>query len=404
MTHSVGRRRARIRRVCMVVHGPYPIGEPRVAREARSLVRAGFEVDVVALRREIEPARETIEGVSVYRLPIRHRRGGGALSAVREYFGFAIFATVAVALLGIRRRYALVQVHNPPDFLAVAALVPRLMGARFAFDVHDLATDMFAMRFGDRRPLMERTLEFIEWAVLAASDAVITVHEPYRRELLARGASPAKTVVVMNAVDESALPPVPDHPSGDHLRIVYHGTVTPSYGVELLASAAVRASESVEDLHLEIYGEGDAVTEVRRLLAPLLEDGRAVLETQYLPHGEVLRRIVGGSAGVVPNLPSRLNRFALSSKLFEYVALGIPAIVADLPTLREYFSDEEVLFYEAGSEDALLDALLCTAADPEKSRLRARAARRRYEGYRWPVSEARYLAMVQRLCGAASRN
>ena len=37
-------------RVCMVVHGPYPIGEPRVARQARAATEAGFEVDLVAMR------------------------------------------------------------------------------------------------------------------------------------------------------------------------------------------------------------------------------------------------------------------------------------------------------------------------------------------------------------------
>ena len=51
----------------------------------------------------------------------------------------------------MRRRYAIVQVHNPPDFLLLAALGPRLLGARMILDVHDLAPDMFNMRFGGRR-------------------------------------------------------------------------------------------------------------------------------------------------------------------------------------------------------------------------------------------------------------
>jgi len=75
-----------------------------------------------------------------------------------------------------------------------------------------------------------------------------------------------------------------------------------------------------------------------------------------VPHAAVLTRIAGASVGVVPNLPSRLNRFALSTKLFEYVVLGIPAVVSDLPTLQRYFSPEEVVFFRAGDPEAVVDS------------------------------------------------
>jgi len=37
-------------RVCMIVHGPYPVGEPRVARQARAALDAGWEVDGLVRR------------------------------------------------------------------------------------------------------------------------------------------------------------------------------------------------------------------------------------------------------------------------------------------------------------------------------------------------------------------
>ena len=69
----------------------------------------------------------------------------------REYLGFTFLASFRAALLAVDRRYDVVHVNNPPDFLIVSAFVPKLLGARVIFDVHDLAPDMFAMRFG-RRP------------------------------------------------------------------------------------------------------------------------------------------------------------------------------------------------------------------------------------------------------------
>jgi glycosyltransferase involved in cell wall biosynthesis len=105
----------------------------------------------------------------------------------------------------------------------------------------------------------------------------------------------------------------------------------------------------------------------------------------------------GASVGVVPNLPIPLNRFALSSKLFEYVLLGVPVVSAGLPTLREYFSDEEVRFFEPGNAESLAEALLEVARDPHAASLRAERARLRYASYRWHVSRERYIGILDRL-------
>ena len=66
----------------MVVHGPYPVGEPRVEREAAAARDAGWAVDVLAMRRPGELAEESVAGVRVRRLSLEHRRGTGFLDTV----------------------------------------------------------------------------------------------------------------------------------------------------------------------------------------------------------------------------------------------------------------------------------------------------------------------------------
>jgi glycosyltransferase involved in cell wall biosynthesis len=389
------------RRLCMVVHGPYPIGEPRVHREAQAARAAGWDVDVVALRRPGEPSAELLDGVSVFRLPIEHRRGSGVLGTLTEYASFTALASILVATRHVRRRYAVVQVHNPPDFLLASAAFPRALGARTILDVHDLSSDMFMMRFGQRSGarVAERLLRLLErWAGKAA-DAVLTVHEPYRQELVARGLRPDRIAVVMNTLDESLLPEDPEPPAsaGPGFRVVYHGTVTPSYGVELLVRATASVSGEIPDLLVEIHGEGDAVESVRSLAGELGVSGRVAVGGTYLPHAEVLRAVQGAAVGVIPNLPTPLNRFALSSKLFEYVTLGIPVVCADLPTLRAHFSDVELSFFRAGDAESLARALVDVASDRGHAARRAAAARMRYEEYRWPRQAERYTEVLAAL-------
>jgi glycosyltransferase involved in cell wall biosynthesis len=379
----------------MVVHSPVP-SDVRVMAQASAAAGGGFEVDIVAMRATGEAAEELLEQqVRAIRLPVKHAYGSGLPAAVGEYLAFAALALVRVGALHRRRSYDVVQVHNPPDFLMVAALLPRLRGAKTIFDVHDLAPDLFHSRFAGRRGagIADRMLAGVERAATRTADYVLTVHEPYRRELISRGVPAEKITVVMNTVDERLLP-VPAHESPDGFRVVYHGTITPHYGVELMVGAAAAARASLPDLRLEVYGDGDSVDGVvRRAAAAGLGD--RFLHLAELPRAEVLRRINGASVGVVPNLPTRLNRFALSTKLFEYVALGIPAVVADLPTLRAHFSPEEVLFFRAGDEDALARAIVQVADDPVAARARAAAARRRYEDYRWEQNAERYLSVLR---------
>jgi glycosyltransferase involved in cell wall biosynthesis len=100
---------------------------------------------------------------------------------------------------------------------------------------------------------------------------------------------------------------------------------------------------------------------------------------------------------VIPNRPSRLNRYALSSKLLEYVELGIPVAAAGLPTLREHFTDDEVLFFTPGDADALAAALLAIARDPAVAQTRAMAARRRARAYAWQTNAERYVQLIDDL-------
>ena len=367
-------------------------------------LRQGYEVDIVATRQPGEPAEEYVEGVRVIRLPVAHTMGGGAGRIISEYAAFSLLASAHLARLALKRRYAIVHVHNPPDFLVAAALIPRLLGSRVIFDIHDLSPDMFNMRFDGRRGagVADRLLRGIErWATRIA-DGVITVHDGYARELVKRGVPPGKLTVVMNSVDERSLPQ-PLNSSNEGFRVVYHGTVTPPYGLELVVEAVARISSRVPGIQLDVYGTGDAVAAARDRATALGVAERVYFTDRYLPHAEVLDRVQSADVGVIPNLPTQLNRFALSSKLFEYVALGVPVVSADLPTIREHFADDEVRFFRAGDGDALADALHEVASDVAAARARAERALQRYEAYRWPRNAAKYAELLSRITSQAGR-
>ena len=385
-------------RLLMLLHDYFP-EEPRVATEARAAQAAGFEVTVVALRGPGEEHEEIVDGVRVIRLPVRHEQGGAKLALLGEYLRFTTLAAAHAVRLARGARPDVVHVHNPPDFLVAGALLPRLLGAKVVLDFHDLTPDMFMMRFDNRDGgVVDRSLRLVERWTAKASDAVLTVHEPYRQALGAHGIPVEKVSVVMNSLDESILP-APNVSDGapESFRIVYHGTATPHYGVHLIVEAVALVRPRIPTVRLDVYATGDALPDIAaRVQSHGLDDVVGIVP-RFLPHEEVLRRVQGASIGVAANLPTRLNHYALPTKLLEYVAMGVPAAAPDLPTIREHFSDEEIWFFEPGEAESLADVLVAVASDPEAASRRAENALRRYQAYRWPRSARTYTDVLWKL-------
>jgi glycosyltransferase involved in cell wall biosynthesis len=381
----------------MVVHSYYPVGEVRAEREARAAVEEGYDVTVVCLRRPDEPQHEVVDGIRIERLPVQHVRGVGTLRTIREYLDFALRATVAVARIDRRLPVDVTYVHAPPDFLVVAGLLTRLRRRRLVLDIHDLTPHMFDARFapGRRSQLAQRFLYVVERAACAVANEVVTVHGPYRDELAAHGVPAEKITVVMNApAPESVARARAAAENGKRMEgfvAAYHGTVTQWYGVDLLVEAIARLTDRVPGIRGLILGEGDALPEVEALAQRLGVGSRIEFPARLVSQAEAICRVAGASVGVVPNRPTRLNRFALSSKLLEYVSVGVPVVVSRLQTLEAHFGPDEVTFFTPGDPQSLAEAIAWVAEHPEEAREKAVRAERRAERYAWPENRARLL-------------
>jgi glycosyltransferase involved in cell wall biosynthesis len=255
---------------------------------------------------------------------------------------------------------------------------------------------MFALRMRGRRIAgpAERMLRLVERGAAAAADAVVTVHEPYRRALVQRGVAPGKLVTVMNTLDERFAPSVGER---SPFRVVSHGTITEHYGVDLLVDAVAEVQPRFPQVRLELYGDGDALPRVRARADEHGLNGAVAIEGRYLPLREVLARVAGAGVGVVCNRPIERNLLAVPTKLFEYVALGVPVVAADLPAVTEHFGADELTFFEAGSARSLAQALAEVLGDPEAAEARAGRALARYDEYRWARNAERYVALLDTL-------
>jgi glycosyltransferase involved in cell wall biosynthesis len=380
-------------RVLMVVHSQYPVGEPRVRRQAEAAAAAGWNVEVLALASSGAPSVERCGGVTVFRTRVQRKRSMTMSGLVAEYGRF-FWATFVHSL---RSQHAdVIVVANPPDFLVMAPLAQRLRGASVILDIHDLMTDLFAVRLQvERSDPRYRLLLLVERLSLGCADLVMTVHGPYADEIYRRTRGRVTPTIVMNSADDALFPRRQELPSGSCL-FLYHGSLFERYGVLDLVRAFGKVSSRVRDARLWIAGDGDCRADLLRETRLRGLGDHVWISDGMLPADEVRNLLAQAHVGVIPNQPNELNRFALSTKLFEYIATGVPVVCAGLPTLRAHFADDELLFYEPGRVDDLAEKLLWSAQHPREMMQRAARASAHYDAdYSWPRQKAAFLRLLE---------
>src|SRR5579884_205130 len=97
-------------RVAIVRHGTYP-EQPHLLRDVRALQSAGFHVTVVCDSQPGLTHYEQLDGVTVVRVPLQHKRGG-IVRYLFEYAAMPVLSGLALAVLSLMQRYDYVEVDT----------------------------------------------------------------------------------------------------------------------------------------------------------------------------------------------------------------------------------------------------------------------------------------------------
>lgn len=342
----------------MIAYTDYAV-DARVRREAETLAAHGFTVRCLTTKNGGPPKRYVLDGVDVHELGVTKYRGKSTGAYVISYLHFLAVASMACVRLLSRRELDVVHVHNIPDFLVFAALVPRLAGRKVILDVHDSVPETFAAKFSSAS-LMRRALCLEERMSALVAHRVICVNHPQRDTLVARGIPSSKTFVSMNVPDPRVFrggDVVVRNGNPACLRLVYHGTMAHRLGVDLLVHAVARLRKDVPGVQLHLWGNGDDLPAFRALAKDLRVEDRVVFSPTGYPLHELADRLRQMDVGVVGNRRGAAGDLMLPVKLLEYVWLGIPAVAPRLRTIQHYFTDDMVSYYEPEDVDSLAAAI-----------------------------------------------
>jgi glycosyltransferase involved in cell wall biosynthesis len=386
-------------RVCIISHSHYPY-DARVSRQARALVLAGHDVDIICLQYEDQPLVRKADGVTVYHLPIGRLRGG-KLRYLFEFSTFQVAATVLAGALHLRHRYDVVETTSVPDWLVFAALIPKLLGARVLLDLHECMPEYGATKYGV--PLehrMVRTLALLERASIRFADFVTTCTEQMRERFVERGAPADKIAVVVNSFDEERF--TPDRYAGaapkgaDTFTLICHGTIEPNYGLDLVVRAVDMLRDRIPGLRLDIWGDGTHRPAVQALTRELALEDR-VRFSGWVTMEELMPHLAAADAGVVAVRRDAFRDVTLCTKMFDLVSLRKPVIISRTRAVEAYFGSECFQIFESEDVPGLAEAIYAVYADPERRERLVRSAAARNESYRWVHQAERYVKVIERL-------
>lgn len=384
-------------KACMLAYTFYE-SDNRVRRYAETLVEQGYDVEAIVLRRSGQRSSDTLRGVRIFRIQKRRRDEKGPLSYFVKVLSFFFRSMWFLAARSSLQPYDLIHVHSVPDFEVFATLIPRIMGARIILDIHDIVPELYASKFGvSPHSLIFRLLLLVEKLSTAYADHVIIANDLWREKIVARSVEAAKCTALINYPDISIFSKQErkQDASGEFI-LCYPGTLNRHQGLDVAIRAMALLHTIASDVRLLIIGDGPE----RRALEDMVREQRmesCVSILDAVPLEEVAETMARVDVGIVPKRKDSFGDEAFSTKIMEFMAIGVPVIASRTKVDQYYFNDELIEFAESDNASDFAAKILALRGNPERREsLRRRASTFVAENC-WEVKKARYLALVEEL-------
>ncbi|MDD8015901.1 MAG: glycosyltransferase family 4 protein [Acidobacteriota bacterium] len=389
----------------MLVLNYYP-RDIRVRREAEALAEAGFRVDVVCLTDpEVAGARpqrspEKINGVRVHRLPLSRKRGTSA-RIVFEYASLIALGIWKLAGIHLRDPFRAIHVHNMPDALVLAGLIPKWTGAKLILDIHDPMSELFlSANAGGRDGMILKAIRWQERWSRRLAHWIITVNEPMRTGIQAKGVAPERILVVHNFTDTRYLPVKDDiarwTPHADRMVWLYAGTINRQYRLTVAVRALKIASTHLPPLTLRLVGEGNDLERIHRL-AEDLGVGRKIEYIKPVTIDQMQKHMNEADIGISCHQDGPFGDLQFSVKIIDYLTQGLPVVSSRTKTLERYVPADAVFYFDPDDAEDMAEKIIFLWNHPDIVKQKMENAKKLFPRFTWQSEKSGLIDFYRRI-------
>jgi len=359
------------------VHSPF---DNRIFhRECKTLAEAGYHVVLVAAH-----ARdELVDGVQIcaYQRPSRR--------IARMTFG--VWRALKTAL---RQRGQIYHFHDP-EFIP-AALLMRLLGKKLVYDIHeDNSTALLEREYLPRplRAVAARLFSVLERIATRPFQQVLA--ERYYTERFPRGHT-VLNYARLPSVDDEQLTKRPTHGPA---RLLYTGNIKEFRG----ALHHARIVHAVDDAEVFLVGrcEPQLAEELKQLSSAAADRLHIEGVGHYVAHERIIEYYLRErwTAGLAIFPAGRHTLRKELTKIFEYMAYGLPIICSNFPNLSRIVAANDCgLCVDPTDEEAIATAVRYLSQNPDEAvRMGQNGLRAAREHYHWGTQATNLIELYRRL-------
>lgn len=388
------------------LHSGYTFRTLAILREQRALGWETYHI-TSAKQENCTVLEEDVDGLHFYRTP----PAKGALSTLPLFNQISIINTLATRLGEIVPliRPDILHAHSPALNAIAALRVGLKHGIPVVYEVRAFWEDA-AVDHGTSKEwgLRYRLTRGLETSAFKRVDAITTICEGLRRDIVARGIPEQKVTVIPNAVDIERFSV---GGTGDailkqqlgltgHRIIGFIGSFYAYEGLDLLLQAFPTILKTAPDARLLLVGGGPQDDKLKHLAAELGIQNKVVF-TGRVPHDQVQRYYDLVDILAYPRHSMRLTELVTPLKPLEAMAQGRLLVASDVGGHKELIQDGKTgILFKAEDPLALANAVLQLLAEESRWPDLRNAARHFVETERnWPKSVSSYVALYSRLTG-----
>ena len=301
-------------------------GDQRVQKVCNSLIKFGFEIEVVATDLRGNPKLDF--PYPIHKLHLSKQNGMQMYLA----FNWKLFRK----LLKITKKED-VLLANDLDALLPNYLVSKIKGCELVFDSHEIFSEAPTLH---NRPFRKSIWKFLEKSILPKIKHFYTVSKGYanwfEKEYHVQPEIIMNVPVVKNAFEELNIKLPETQP--DEKILIYQGAINFSRGIEKM----IEAMPFLEKVQLWIVGIGPKKAEFEALTSALNLDGKVKFIGQVPPSQ---LKLITPKADLGLSLEEDFGisyRFALPNKIFDYIHAGIPILGTNLPEIKNTIEEFKI--------------------------------------------------------------
>ncbi len=331
--------------------------------------------------------------------------------ALRYIYEYAIIIGLGfwkLAALNLTNRFQVVHIHNMPDFLVLAGLPFKWLGAKLILDIHDPMPEIYqSMDPSSAHSWTYRILVAQQrWSCRRAS-RIITANEVLAEDIVKKG-NPAEKVRTINNFPDprhfpplSELPPWPRHK--DQLTMVYAGTITGHYQVEDAVHAVSLLKEVVPGIRLQLVGSGEDVSKVLELAARL-GIGDRVLHRPRVDQKTLRELLNRADVGVSTHIGGPFAELIFVQKILDYLSQGLPVVANRSRPHVHYIPEEAVYYYKSGDSQEMADQISKMCHDPFLLRQKREYGLRLASTFTWAAEKRKLVVLYGELVAPRLRS